>query len=314
MNQPEVSVVMSVYNGERYLRESVESVLAQTFTDFELIVINDGSTDASREILAEFETHDSRLRVIDQENQGLTRALILGCAEARGRYVARQDADDLSVPIRFATQLPYLQRHPEVALLSCSTRFIGPEGERLWELQSPDCNKLATSRLRCLDLDRLQGVNGHGSTMFRRADYLHVGGYRWQFRYAQDLDLWLRLTDLGQLAFVPEVLYLARFTPDCISMRSHGPQVQLARLAVESAKARQAGNSDQQWLDQAATIGQSGQRKSSRDGAAGACFIGSCLIKQGDARGIKYLKQAIRLNPWHLRAWVTLIRGRLLTR
>jgi glycosyltransferase involved in cell wall biosynthesis len=259
VNEPRVSVVMSVYDGERYLRESVESVLAQTFTDFELIVVNDGSTDASREILAEFERHDSRLRVIDQENQGLTRALIRGCAEARGHYLARQDAGDTSLSTRLGVQVAYLDNHSEVALLSCWTQFLGPDNEELFLARRTDTNQEATFRLRQRKLCHLQGVTHHGSTMFRRADYLHVGGYRWQFRYAQDLDLWLRLTDLGQLAFIPEVLYLARFTPDCISMRSHGPQVQLARLAVESAKARQAGNGDQRWLDQAAAIGRARQ-------------------------------------------------------
>ena len=95
-----VSVVMSVYNGAKYLRESVESVLSQEGVAFEFIIVNDGSTDDSGIILAEYAARDDRIRIIEQENTGLTRALIRGCDEAQGKYIARQDADDISMPNR----------------------------------------------------------------------------------------------------------------------------------------------------------------------------------------------------------------------
>jgi glycosyltransferase involved in cell wall biosynthesis len=100
MPVPRISVVTSVYNGERYLRESLESVLSQEGVDLELIVVDDGSEDSTPEILADSATRDPRLRVLTQENRGLTVALIRGCAEARGEFIARHDLDDLSLPGR----------------------------------------------------------------------------------------------------------------------------------------------------------------------------------------------------------------------
>ena len=308
MSEPAISVVMSVYNGQRYLRESIESVLAQTHGDFEFLIVNDGSTDGSRDILAGYEREDSRVRVLDQENRGLTLALIRGCQKARGQYIARQDADDVSLPSRLGAQAAYLARHADVTLLSCWTRFIGPEGEELSLIERRETPAEATEKMRCMDLSRIQGVSGHGSTMFRRSDYQRAGGYRRQCWAAQDLDLWLRLTDFGLVAFLPQILYLARFTDDCISMRSHAVQLSLAGVILGAAKARQAGRSDEEWLRAAEAVRRPCHRKSRRDRAKGSYFIGKCLMDQGDRRGMKYLRQAIRQNPFHLPAWAALLR------
>ena len=299
---------MSVYNGERDLRRSVDSVLAQTLEDFEFIIINDGSRDRSREILAEYERADARVRVFEQENRGLTKALIRGCREARGRYIARQDADDLSRPERLRKQVDLLENHADVALLSCWTRFVGPEGEELFTAQQTDSPEQATAKLRCGDVSRIQGLNGHGSAMFRRRDYERAGGYRPQFWMAQDLDLWLRLTELGQLAFVPEILYEARFTAECISMRCHAAQMRLAQIAIELARCRQLGQPEAGLLEQADSIRPAARPASPRDTAKGLYFLGRCLLNNGDRRGMKYLRQAVRCNPLHVPAWAWLVR------
>ena len=127
-----VSVVISVYNGADLLRESVDSVLSQEGIHFELIVVNDGSTDSTAAILADYASNDPRVRVLTQANRGLTRALIAGCASARGTYIARLDCGDVCLPGRLAMQAAVLDAHPGCAFVSCWTEFCGPNGEYLY--------------------------------------------------------------------------------------------------------------------------------------------------------------------------------------
>src|SRR4051794_29608800 len=120
---PKVTVLLAVYNGERYLREAIDSILGQTFQDFEFLIINDGSTDSTREIILSY--HDPRIRLVDNEdNIGQTRSLNRGLALAAGQFVARQDADDISEPERLASQVAFLEIHPEVVLLGTWYRKI----------------------------------------------------------------------------------------------------------------------------------------------------------------------------------------------
>ena len=115
--KPLISVVMSVYNGEKYLKRSIDSILNQTFKDFEFIIINDGSTDKSLEIIKSYD--DDRIVLIDQENKGLTKSLNIGIKTASGKYIARQDADDVSLPDRLKKQVDFLEVREDVVLLGC---------------------------------------------------------------------------------------------------------------------------------------------------------------------------------------------------
>ena len=127
---------MSVYNGEKYLREAIESILNQTFTDFEFLIVNDGSTDSSLEIILSYP--DERIRVIrNDRNIGLTKSLNKALQQAKGEYIARQDADDISLQNRFEEQLIYLEKHPEVALLGTSAYKIDERGEILAKVIVP---------------------------------------------------------------------------------------------------------------------------------------------------------------------------------
>ena len=119
-----ISVVMSVFNGEKYLTESIESILQQSYRNFEFIIINDGSTDSSWEIIQQYAEQDSRIVPITQENIGLTKSLHKGIKLAKGEFIARQDADDVSLPERFWIQVKYLNEHPEVALLGTDAWVI----------------------------------------------------------------------------------------------------------------------------------------------------------------------------------------------
>ena len=205
-NSPQLSVLMPVYNAERYLAEAVESVLSQTFSDFEFIIIDDGSTDRSLEILQRYAEQDDRIRLVSRPNTGLIGALNEGLALARGELIARMDADDISLPERFSRQLEYLLAHPNCIAIGSRAVMIDPEGAPLCEM-----SKEATHEE--IDAFHLTGRGGallHAASMIRREILKAVGGYRKEFPDAEDYDLFLRLAEVGRLANLPEPLYRYR--------------------------------------------------------------------------------------------------------
>ena len=309
MISPEVSVVMGVYNGAEYLHESLESILGQEGVDIELIIVNDGSTDESQKILEEYAMKYKCIRLVNQENQGLTRSLIKGCDMARGEYIARQDADDVSLPGRFSRQSECLRNYKEITLVSCWTIFTGPKGEEMYRIERHETPEEATRKLHVQDINKIQGVSGHGSTMFRRNDYFHVGGYRKQFYFAQDLDLWLRLTDSGLLSFIPEFYYKVRFTVGCISTAHHKHQIDLTKIMIDLTEIRKQNGDETDLLKKAESVKPKRKSTSSRDKAKGFYFIGKCLMDNNDRRGMKYLFKSAMTNPLMLRSWTNLFLG-----
>ena len=201
---PKVSVVMTVFNAERYLREAVESILGQTFRDFEFIIVNDGSTDLSGEILEEFDQRDVRIRLISRGNTGIVAAANEGIAAARGQYLARMDADDVSLPERFERQVRYLDEHPECVLVGSRVVSTDPHGI-----------PFATSEhaLTHEEIDAQLLTVGGGwallqpATMMRLDAVRKVGGYRGAYNISEDHDLFLRLAEVGKVANLPEVLF-----------------------------------------------------------------------------------------------------------
>ena len=297
---PEVSVVMSVYNGAGYLRKSIESILTQEGAELEFIVVNDGSTDGSKEILDEYALKDKRFRVIHQENQGLTRALIRGCAEAKGTYIARQDAGDISLPSRLKKQLSCMKSHSDAILVSCGTRFVGPWGEYLYDVME------ATDELSLKG--GFTGPSCHPCTLFPRKLYEQVGGYRSAFYFGQDKDLWSRLCVSGKHIILPEVLYETSVTVDSISGLYRKEQIEIALLIAECDRLRREGLSESPVLNKAATIKPDRKRRLSRLASARALyFIGACLKQQGDRRANNYFKEAVRVCPMHIRSWYRLV-------
>ena len=307
-----LSVVMSVYDSAGTLEATLDSILAQTLTDFELIAIDDGSTDQSGTILDEYASHDARIRVLHQENRGLTRALIAGCAAARGRYIARHDAGDLSHPRRLALQQRMLDADAEVIFVSCATQYVGPEGEPLW-IAHPSGAALTPAHI--LDPAKANvlsdGPTHHGSVMFRRDAYERAGGYRAAFYYGQDFDLWFRLAALGKFQTVDEALYTARVTPDSISTSARTEQRRLAQLSRAALQARLGGESEEPILAAAAAVRPGPAARRSRRGE-GLYIIGEALRRNGDRRARGYLRHSVAAWPFSFRSWVRYFQSLLL--
>jgi glycosyltransferase involved in cell wall biosynthesis len=295
---------MSVFNGERYVRAALESVLAQEGVEFEVVVVNDGSTDGSSEILAEFARREDRLRVIRQENAGLTRALVRGCAEARGEFIARQDDDDLSVMARLAKQATLLHAQPELAAVGSWVRLIGPEGEHLDDVRFPEGEKAGTEAV-------MHGRKSpiHGSVMFRKSAFEVVGGYRPEFYFAQDSDLWLRLGEVGRFFFIQEVLYQFRYTEKSVTSRYRAAQVRLYEIAKRCQLRRAAGESVEDLLSEARSLRPGGVMPSRGRPWEGAYFLGRMLLRKGNPAARKYLWSFCRQRPFDLRGWVSLGRA-----
>jgi glycosyltransferase involved in cell wall biosynthesis len=194
---------MTVYNSERYLRETLDSVLGQTFRDFEFIIVNDGSTDRSLEILQEYAQRDGRIRIISRGNTGIVVAANEGIAAARGEYLARTDSDDVSAPTRFEKQAAYLDAHPECVLLGSRVIETDPNGIAV----SESGHALAHEEI---DRQLLTAYGGWAvlqpTTMMRTAAVRAVGGYRGRYNISEDHDLFVRLAERGKVANLPEPL------------------------------------------------------------------------------------------------------------
>jgi len=309
-DQPEISVVMSVYNGAQHLRESMDSILSQEGVDLEFIVVNDGSTDNSGKILDEYAQKDNRVRVFHQKNQGLTKALITGCAQVRGKYIARQDAGDISLPRRLISQKKALDKNPEVVFVSCWTEFFGPEWEPLYVVKGTSQVSSSSYILKDEQNGMFTGPTAHPSVMFRKQGYWAVGGYRKEFYYAQDWDLWYRLAEAGKFLIVPEILYRFHLMPGSLSGRSKKGQDALMKLVIECAEKRSQGLSDEAVLKKAELIRPNKKSNRSFDelnDAKWLYFIGENLRKNEDDRAARYFKKSLEACPFHLRAWARLL-------
>jgi glycosyltransferase involved in cell wall biosynthesis len=215
---PKVSVVMSVYNAGGFLQEAVDSVLAQTMEDFELIAIDDGSTDQSLQTLERY--GDSRLKIVQQPNRGLIASLNRGIEMARGRYIARMDADDRCVPNRFALQVNYLDQHPEIALLGGSIATMDETGNPL-----ASCVGFPRTHEQIwAGIGRRPWVFCHPAVMYRRDAAIEAGLYRGEFAHAEDAEFFARLMTRHRAANLTDVLLHYRLRRSAISFTktAHG--------------------------------------------------------------------------------------------
>ncbi len=230
---PPISVLMPVFNAEKYVAAATQSILSQTFSDFEFIILDDGSTDASLSILQRHAALDPRIRLISRENRGLVATLNEMAALAGGRYLARMDADDVSHPSRFSCQLEFMAAHPDVAVLGTRGLFIDPDGEPLVDFVHIFHHDEIVAAL----LTPALGII-HPSAMIRRDALIAAGGYRDDCRHAEDLDLWLRLGEVHRLHNLDQVLISYRVHAQSVSKTNHLDQWLTARRVVDEALRR----------------------------------------------------------------------------
>lgn len=234
-NNPIVSVLMPVYNTERYVAEAVESILAQTFEDFEFIIIDDGSTDRSLEILRQYEQRDPRFRVISRANTGLVVALNEMLGLAQGKYLARIDSDDVALPERFAKQVEYMEQHPDCVVLGSRMLLIDSDGDPIREMVDLFTHEQIDNHL-------LEGIAQiyHATVLMRREAVENVGGYRDAYRAAEDVDLFLRLAECGHLVNLPDVLTKYRQHLTSQGYANRQLQIRSADAAANSARLRRS--------------------------------------------------------------------------
>jgi glycosyltransferase involved in cell wall biosynthesis len=302
---PLVSVVMPVYNAERYVAEAIESILAQTFRDFEFLIIDDGSTDRSLSILKRYAERDPRIDLVSRPNTGYLTALNEMLAMARGEFIARIDADDVALPERFEVQVAYLREHPEIVCLGSMVQCIDEAGRFLFEGHdfAMDHEAIQEEALRgCTPL-------AHCSMMMRREAVLAVNGYDPAFYLVEDLDLQLRLGERGKLVNLPQILQKYRWHGQSISAKKQALQLDRAKLAVLRAWERRSIErrdfSKPPWRPT--------NRRSRFEFAVRYGWVG---YMRGDREMAQaYAAKAIRLIPWRTDGWrllacIVLKRGR----
>ena len=234
MRSPRVTIVVPVYNGAAYLGETLESLLTQSFTDFELLVIDDGSTDASGDVVRSF--RDDRIRLIFQENGGLCHALNRGIEEAKAPCIARNDQDDISFPHRLERQLKVMEDHPEaIGLFAYNTKF---GSKHRWA----NADKLTMMAGEIRDYKPLRDGSLLGSTMFARTEALRsIGGFRQSYYPADDWDLECRLAEAGRVLVLQEPLVAYRFQTSANTYRVFAEMQEKTRWTEDSYHRRRQG-------------------------------------------------------------------------
>ncbi len=305
---PAVSVVLPVYNAQAYIRDAMASVLNQSLREVELIVVNDASTDHTPEILRACQ--DPRVHVLrNLENQGIVRALNRGLAAARAPLVARQDADDLSLPGRLAAQVAALEQCSDLVVLGTAYAKIDERGRELVRRTMPTDDvdirvALARGNPFC-----------HGSVMMRRCAVQAAGGYRDTGGPTEDYDLWLRLVDRGKAANLEETLYARRVSPDSIMGAASEAHVQASRAFLwRVAQARRATGRDLLAAREPETLAEyehlraawrAASRPSPREARARMRLdIAEDLLRTGHwPASLRWTAKALAATPGSARAW-----------
>lgn len=217
LRNPEVSVLMSCYNGSRWLHEAIDSVLAQTFEAFEFILVDDGSTDETWSIIQSYRDRDGRIVAISKQHTGLADSLNVGIAQAKGAWIARFDQDDLNEPTRLEEQVNFVRNHPEVVLLGTGFFEIDEHGRVIKKHLYPSGHRKLVRRL-----EHLRGFFPHSSAFYRVDLVRQLGGYKLHILRADDWRLWLELASLGKIACLAKPLVRCRRHSSQMSLDGNG--------------------------------------------------------------------------------------------
>jgi glycosyltransferase involved in cell wall biosynthesis len=212
--------VLPAYNAEKHIADAIESILGQTYTNFELILLNDGSTDATLNIIYHYLNTDSRIRLVNSEiNNGLIYQLNLGVEKARGNIIARMDSDDVADLRRLETQLRFLMKNPNFLVVGSNVNCINIKGEIMGsnDIESSNDNIFWNSFFKC--------PVSHPTTMFYKSILNQVGGYRSNYFPAEDFDLWTRILRIGEIGILPDKLLYYRVHEDSTSRKQKESQL-----------------------------------------------------------------------------------------
>ncbi|MFO7902521.1 MAG: glycosyltransferase [Pirellulaceae bacterium] len=283
-----VSVVMSVYNAERYLAQAVRSILQQDLEDFEFVVVDDGSTDGSLGILRSFS--DGRLVVLEQENQGLPKALNRGVRQARAPLIARMDADDVSMPNRLRLQLEFLEQNSDHVAVGSNARVIDEDGRYVYATDKPLDDR--SLRARCLQTP-LEPPLIHPASMFRRAAFTAAGGYSEQVIGVEDTVLFNRMMRSGKFANLAEPLIQYRIVPTSITRRERA-SAEFSRIVQKAIESNCISAAEARYLAE-----RTGNRSAQSRVVGYHSFLAKKLLwnshRPVEAR--MHLRSALRLRP-----------------
>lgn len=307
----DVSVVIGCHHCGSTLHDSLDSIAAQgDIPTWECLIVANGPFQLDATLRQRLE-RDPRFRLIHSGEPGLTRALRLGCAQARGALIARLDAGDAMAPDRLRRQAEVFVRHPTVVLATSAVQVCAPQWEPIWveRAEVPPDQPLRTDTLPPEKGIRFN-IPHHASVMFRRDAYERAGGYRPEFYFGQDWDLWFRLAREGEMYLDSKMLTRVRLQPDGLSSRHRREQVRIAQISLACYGARCRGESETDLLERAAQIRPlTSQRRRFRlpwSGrlAEGYYFIAEGLRRNGDPRCHHYFRGAIRQGFWQPRIWI----------
>lgn len=229
-----ISVLMPVYNGRDFLRPAIDSLLNQTFKDFEIVLVNDGSTDDSQEIIDSY--NDPRIITLKQKNQGVARSLNNGLKVAKGKYVRRHDADDISTPDSFQKQVDFLESHPDYVMVCNQQAFMTSNGKVAKDFRLPNNRFFGGKSFRDLTLDDFKPDRAspvvHGTACYRRQEVLDIGCYRPEFIVSEDNDLWMRLLEKYKIAILNDCSYFMRIHGGSATNR-HANKIQYFRNLLQ---------------------------------------------------------------------------------
>ena len=232
-----LSVVMSAFNSSKWIEESIKSVLAQSFKNFEFIIVNDGSTDSTSEILEKYQSIDNRIIIITKKNTGLTNSLNIGIKKSKTGLILRIDSDDISSKKRFKRQYDYMKYNPQCGLLSGNCIEINQSNNTLFKHIYPNSHDKIIK-----NLEMGKNVIPHSAVIFRKDLFNDVGGYRETFKRSQDIDLWLRLSEVAKINSLPgePIVRIRKHS----SSLTHDEITHFTNMSIISYMSRKSGRQD----------------------------------------------------------------------
>lgn len=240
MTKPIISVLIPVYNAEKYLAKAIESILSQTFPYFELIIIDDGSTDKSLEIIKNYANSDERIKYISRENKGLIYTRNEGIELAQGKYIALMDADDISLPDRLEQQYNYLEKHDDYIAVGSFAALIDSDGDDLCDFGQ----YITHDEIDKAHLDGFGGAIINPTAFIKREAIQSINGYSKDYPHAEDFDFWLRLAEIGRLTNIPKVMLFYRQHVESVGYAKRESQIKSTQKAIYDAYVRRNLNPD----------------------------------------------------------------------